>query len=48
VAFDATALSCDGHIHRGMRTVFVAAHDPAVELRGSSVEEQLMRWTYRD
>lgn len=48
VAFDVAAVPYEGEIHRGTRTVFVAPHDPKIERRGSSAEDELLRWTWRE
>ena len=48
VAFDCAAISDQDEMYRGTRTVFVAPHDPNTERRGTSVEDEFMRWSYRE
>jgi len=47
VAFYVEVETDQKKIFRATRTVFVAAHDPAVELRSTRADEKLTRWTYR-
>ena len=47
LAFDVEVETDQKKVFRATRTVFVAAHNPAVELRSTRADEEVTRWTYR-